>query len=623
MIDRLVSETRKAFKSGPPALQVGVATLLGETVSALAGDLGEQERERSRAREASKGLGKDPQVKPKDEARDLLYSKLLDLVDDLKELARSRSPEVRTAVARALGQFSKKPEVSASALRTLLVPGASNPVATRREAANSLLTLVQAVSGTEPERSSEPGVSTRETKRTRPLFSDNDQIAVVAAVAPVAAQGMTDPDPVVRSTSAAAMSESASALQQVVRGLVELFQRPGSASYTAEFSFPPPEREWSADEEQAVEKGRQFIKEKEQELLKPALLAFTKAGGKGDVSVERALSAAVFDRNPLVRLNARQTLDRLALVRRALRDLRNAVPTRGKKPKDKDKDKKGRRDVRAPAGKELPTGSGRIVLTSGPGDPPPLLRLPPPVQILQKEKDDPDKKDGKKDGKDKDDKEVDTGREALDRMLRNIAREMVRRRFTDPNPRSRRTSLLAIEGLGNAAIPLLPQLIRATKDSDRFVRWTAARALGKLGQPETKLTAAQIKTSLGALGHLLDDEDLDVRIAAAKAIEAFGESAEPAVPALVAHINVGDAEYRIAVIRAVESVGNAARSALPAIARELKQVDPRLRTEAARALGRFGPLARAYVPELEKLSNDPDSDVRRAASAAIINIVEE
>jgi HEAT repeat protein len=632
LIDRLTQEVRKIFARGSPPLQVATATLLGEMVSALAGDLGEQERERVRAREASKLLGRDTLAKPKDQARGLLYEKLLDLANDLKKLAGSSSPEVRTATARALSQFSKRADVAGSALRSLLVVDSSNPVTTRREAANALLNLIQAVSGTELERSSEPGVSTRETKRTRPLFGDADQIAVIAAVAPVAAQGVNDPDPLVRRTCTAALTESAAALHQVVRGLGELFQRPGGASFTAEYSFPPPEREWAPDEQRSVDRSRQFIWDKEKNLLKPALLAFTqKPTQRGDVSVQQALTRAAFDTDPGTRLNTRRALDRLALVRSALHDLQNAVPLRSnptlpppedrqkkqEKPKDKDK-----LDVRArPARK--------IILTAGKDDPPVQrepLRLPATIAVRQKEKED-DKKDDKKELDEPlptaPDKEVEKGRAALDQMLRGIGREMVRRQYIDPNPQSRRSSFLAVEGIGEAAIPLIPQIVQGTKDKDLFVRWTAARTLGKLGQAPSKLSAAQVDTSLRALTHLLDDDDLDVQIAAAKAIEAFGPGGAAATAGLTAHVNKGDAEFRIAVIRAIEGVGMAARSALPAISRELGQLDPRLRAEAARAIGRFGSYGRPYLAELTKLNNDPDSEVRRAASSAIINILDE
>jgi HEAT repeat protein len=647
MVDRLIIEARRAFTKGPPALQVAVATLVGEMVSALAGDLGEEAREKLRSRELSKGLGKDPTGKPRDAARGLLYNKLLDLAEDLKKLAGSSSPAVRTATARALSQFSKKPDIAATTLRSLLAPSSSNPAPTRREAANALLTMVQAVSGTEPERSSEPGVSIRETKRTRPLFTDNDQVAVISAVIPVAAQGVGDSDPVVRRTCTAAVHESVAALFQVIRGLVELFQRPGGASFTAEFSFPPPDREWSADEKKAVERGRQFVWEREKNLLKPALLALTQAPSRGDLTLQEALTRSAFDSDPEARLNARRALDRLALVRAALRDLRQAVPTQdrpggknGKKEekkddKKKDKDRKGKdRDVRAvPASGRSPA---RIVLTSGqvgPPSPPPLLHLPTPEAITVHQKDEPDRKDKKDDKKDEDkdeeeplprepDKEVDKARRDLGRMLRGIGGEMVRRGYVDPNAPARRSSFQAVEGLGEAAIPFVPQIVRASKDRDLFVRWIAARTLGKLGQQPSKLSQKQTDLVLEALGRLLGDDDLDVRIAAAKAIELFGPAAAPVVPVLTQRVNRGDAEFRIAVIRALEEIGPAARAALPAIARELRQIDPRLRAEAARSLGRFGAAAgRPYLRELTRLNNDPDSEVRRAASSAIINIL--
>ena len=49
----------------------------------------------------------------------------------------------------------------------------------------------------------------------------------------------------------------------------------------------------------------------------------------------------------------------------------------------------------------------------------------------------------------------------------------------DPNPRSRLAAVEALETLGDAARPVAPALVRSLQDPDRFVRWAAARTLGK------------------------------------------------------------------------------------------------------------------------------------------------
>src|SRR5262249_17483014 len=87
-------------------------------------------------------------------------------------------------------------------------------------------------------------------------------------------------------------------------------------------------------------------------------------------------------------------------------------------------------------------------------------------------------------------------------------------------------------------------------------------------------------------------------------------------------VNAGDPEVRLAVMKTLEAIGDAALPALPAVARELKQIDPRLRAEAARLIGLFGSRSRGYLPALTRLLAEPRSAVRQSASPAILPITE-
>jgi HEAT repeat protein len=79
-------------------------------------------------------------------------------------------------------------------------------------------------------------------------------------------------------------------------------------------------------------------------------------------------------------------------------------------------------------------------------------------------------------------------------------------------------------------------------------------------------------------------------------------------------------ETRIAAMKALENIGRPAAPALPAVAWALLDLSPRIRSEAARVLGRFGAEAQPFLPALRRRTTDPDSDVRKAASEAILNI---
>jgi HEAT repeat protein len=84
--------------------------------------------------------------------------------------------------------------------------------------------------------------------------------------------------------------------------------------------------------------------------------------------------------------------------------------------------------------------------------------------------------------------------------------------LTHPDVRVRRSALDVLETSGSLAIPALPALTRALRDSDRFVRWSAVRTVGNLGPAAAPETIAD-------LSRLLRDPDEDLRKAAANALQ--------------------------------------------------------------------------------------------------------
>jgi len=172
-----------------------------------------------------------------------------------------------------------------------------------------------------------------------------------------------------------------------------------------------------------------------------------------------------------------------------------------------------------------------------------------------------------------------------------------------------------LETLGGAAAPAASALVRATLDPNRFVRWAAARTLGKMGSVEPA-------AAVPAVAHLLFDDDLDVRLSAAVALDRFGPAAEGAVPELVRAMKASDADVREAAIRTVGGIGTGAQAAVPALAAAVADPDSRVRIMAAEVLGRFGTLAASAEPALRNALDDPDSDVRRAASDALLSILQ-
>ncbi len=199
----------------------------------------------------------------------------------------------------------------------------------------------------------------------------------------------------------------------------------------------------------------------------------------------------------------------------------------------------------------------------------------------------------------------------LDDSLRTLVRGL-----RDPDLAIRLATVDAIEMFGDAARSVAPELAASLCDPNRFVRWAAARTLGKMAPVAPELVVP-------GLTKLLSDQDLDLRLTAANSLGLYGPVAKPAVPALIRTVERGDSEVRRAAMLALVAIGpENARGAVPAIAQELTDDNPRVRQTAAQVLGRFGPLARSAEPALlQRAEQDSDVDVRKAASDALLDIL--
>jgi HEAT repeat protein len=185
----------------------------------------------------------------------------------------------------------------------------------------------------------------------------------------------------------------------------------------------------------------------------------------------------------------------------------------------------------------------------------------------------------------------------------------------DRNVQARLAALDALEPMITKAGPAAPALVQALGDDDRFVRWAAARTLGRIG-PVPGVDAVT------PLARMLRDPDLDLARGAALALSRYGPAAKDAVPALIALLRAAsDAELRVAVVHTLEGIGTDAQPAVPALSRALADPDVRVRQVAAEALGMFGPAAAEAVPALRRALDDDSPDVRRAASDALLSIL--
>jgi HEAT repeat protein len=184
----------------------------------------------------------------------------------------------------------------------------------------------------------------------------------------------------------------------------------------------------------------------------------------------------------------------------------------------------------------------------------------------------------------------------------------------DHNVPAKIAAIEALEPLGPVAAPAVPSLLKAVRDSDKFVRWSALRTLGKIGPVPGADTVP-------ALARELHDHDLSVALAAANALKEYGPAAKGAVPDLIQNLTTTDSDLRLASIYTLEGIGTDSRPAIPTLARLLDDPDARVRRTAAELLGRFGSVAKSAEADLRRALDDPNADVRKAASDALLNVL--
>jgi HEAT repeats len=196
-------------------------------------------------------------------------------------------------------------------------------------------------------------------------------------------------------------------------------------------------------------------------------------------------------------------------------------------------------------------------------------------------------------------------------------------RISDADPQVRLATTQALESLGEA-VEARRLLRLATADRTVFVRWTAARALGR-SAPD-KPVAAAVADDVSALAKLTADVDPDVRSAALTAIARFGTAARSASDTVLTAAARGDIEPRIAAVKALGAIQSDADRTVPILIDALRtpvrraQEDFRLQRAAAAGLIRFGPDAKAALPELRNAVLSDDPELRLSAAEAILSI---
>jgi HEAT repeat protein/lysophospholipase L1-like esterase len=178
----------------------------------------------------------------------------------------------------------------------------------------------------------------------------------------------------------------------------------------------------------------------------------------------------------------------------------------------------------------------------------------------------------------------------------------------DPTAARRVAAIRTLSTLGEAAVPLVPELLSALDEPGPATRSAAAHALGDVG--------ASAAAAVPRLRQLLGDDDPLVRAGAAYALGGIGSASAPAMPELVARLADADERVRWRAADALGKLGPGTGEVAPLASLVRDEASPG-RGLAAQALGRVGAEARAAVPELIQAAADARPDVRWRAVWAL------
>jgi HEAT repeat protein len=188
--------------------------------------------------------------------------------------------------------------------------------------------------------------------------------------------------------------------------------------------------------------------------------------------------------------------------------------------------------------------------------------------------------------------------------------------FRDDDPevwKQAKNALLEIEVPDKV---LFPQILKALKDEDKFVRQGAVYVMARFKED-----------GVAPLIEALKDSDPGVQFRAADALDNIGPPARKAIPELVVMATThADAKTRRTAVMALTTIHGFADcrkdpvKAVPGLIELLGDDNPKTRWGAAQTLGALGPPARQAVPALTKLLKDTDLSVSQSAQFALRRI---
>jgi HEAT repeat protein len=194
--------------------------------------------------------------------------------------------------------------------------------------------------------------------------------------------------------------------------------------------------------------------------------------------------------------------------------------------------------------------------------------------------------------------------------------------------RSRVWSVVALTGQAKGNANVLATLLSALHDDEAQIRMQAAIALDKVG-PRAAAAIPQLR-------ECLSDTDVRVRLSAAETTWHLTKAAEPSLPVLIDILSLAAPEIdetdagettavpvrplRLRALLVLSEMGPLAGQAVPALIGTLKDEDITVRSASALVLGRIGPAAKHAVPILQSYLKVRDHGLHIYSAVALARI---
>lgn len=192
---------------------------------------------------------------------------------------------------------------------------------------------------------------------------------------------------------------------------------------------------------------------------------------------------------------------------------------------------------------------------------------------------------------------------------------LIEQSLHDEDARVRKSAArsLAIVSIGaKKTTEALQRLITVLDDPDADVRGWAARSIGKLA--DTPVQRQLLEVAVQRIARLLQEEEIDTRLAALIALGDLSHSTETAVPALARALRDKDEIVRLNVYEhLVHTAGPAKSLAVPFLVKAFNDNNTENRFHVVQTLRRLQPLPDSVIPLLLTALNDESPGVRNVA----------